>query len=185
VRPRPSSRRGTPAAVGVVLGVLLAAGCAEREPQPSAAEQVPQLTTVLGRVDSALSERRFAAARQQLKTLKAEVVASRDAGDLDPADAQRILDAIARLMSMLPTTTPSESASSASPSSAESSRPAAPRSTRPARPKSTTPTPGVSPSPTPSPTPTSQSPTSTPSPTPTDSATRDAGASSSPSPAAG
>jgi hypothetical protein len=182
------SRRGAARSCAAVLVaiVLLAAGCTADEPRPSAAEQVPQLTAVLERVDSALAEHRFAAARQQLKNLKAEVVEARDAGALGDADARRILDAVSRLLSMLPAAEPSESPDVESPSAAESSRPSAPKSSRPVRPKTTAPTPDVVPSPTPPPaTSDSPSPSITSDPTPTDSATRDGAPTASPSPTGG
>jgi hypothetical protein len=165
---------------GVVGAMTMAlAGCGASEPPPSAADQVPHLEVVLDKIDAALASHRFTAARQYLKTLKADVLTARDAGDLRETDATRVLDAISRLMATLPTATPTSSTTPRpeSPSTTSSPRATRSRSPRPTQQASTptpTPTPSVSSSASTSATPTSTPETSTPGPT------REASPSSSP-----
>ena len=63
--------RGRLVAATMLALCVLATGCGTTEVEPSAADQVPGLEEVLQRVDTALATHRFAAARQQLKALKA------------------------------------------------------------------------------------------------------------------
>lgn len=175
---------------GRMVGVLMAlltfalAGCADAQRTLTAADQVPQLTVLLHRVDSALAAHRFAAAREDLRRLKAAVLKARDDGDLTDADATRVLEAIARLTAMLPepspTSTPSETPLTRdTPTTTATSRSPHPKPS--AHPQvitpSATPTPTPSASATPSPTP-SATPTS--SPTPTAGQTREASPTASP-----
>jgi hypothetical protein len=145
---------------------LLASGCGSTARAPSAADQVPALEVALQRVDTALAAHRFAAARERLRALKAAVISAREAGDLQAVDAQRVLDAVARLMATLPEEArPTESSSPTTSATAKPSGPASKRPeqspTRDSTPQST-PVPSSTPTPTSSPTP---SPTATPSPT--------------------
>ena len=154
----------------MVVGAAMAlAGCGSSEPPPSAADQVPRLTTVLHRIDAALASHRFTAARQYLKSLKTQVLTARDAGDLRETDATRVLDAISRLMATLPAATPTTSTTPRpqSPSTTSSPRPSHSKSPRPTPQTSSTPTPTPTPTITsdPSATPTSTPETSTPGPT--------------------
>jgi hypothetical protein len=153
------------AAVLVALA-LVAGGCGGAQQRAeSASDQVPALTSALERVDEALAEHRFAAARRQLRAMKAVVLEAREAGTLREVDAQRVLDAVARLLAMLPQSTASEGPDTSPPSPTESTRSSEPRPSRPAESQSPTPAPS-DPGPTASPsgTPTS-SPTGEPSPT--------------------
>lgn len=152
-------RRRTTAWIAAVT--LLAGGCGSASQAPSAAEQVPHLDAVLSRVDAALAAHRYAAARQDLRTLKSAVLKARDAGQLRGADAARVLDATARLLAQIPegSSTPTVSPGTTAPSTTTSPRPTASASSSPARPKSTAAKPSASPTATPSP-------VSTPSPTP-------------------
>ena len=168
-------RRRVAAAVATAAMV---AGCAANDQAPSAAEQVPHLSVVLDRVDAALAEHHFAAARRYLRALKTDVVEARDAGDLSEADATRVLGAVARLLGLLPATTPSPSATP------ELESPSPTRSARPSSSKKPTPKHEASsstPTPTPSSAPTSPSATTTPtSATPTGAPTREGSAIPSP-----
>lgn len=169
--------------VGVVAVLALTVGgCASREPAPSAADRVPQLSVVLNRVDAALATHRFAAAREQLKKLKADVVQARDSGELPEADAERVLEAASRLLGMLPaapasTPTPTHQLTTAT---ATPSRPSGTKSSTPT--VKPTPTTVATPTPsTPTPTPSATS-TFTPTPTPTAVPTREASSTPSPTP---
>ena len=152
------------AAIALVV-TLFTGGCGSGEQPPSAAEQVPQLSVVLERVDDALEAHRFQAARQQLRALKARVIDAREAGELDDADAARVLEAIARLLALLPDPepTPSKTPEAETPL-AEPEPPTA--SHRPERRKSTEPAPTRTPTPSVSPK-TIPTPTRTPTPKPT------------------
>jgi hypothetical protein len=157
-----------------VVASLTVAGCGSADQAPSAADQVPRLEVVLQHIDSALAAHHFGLALQQLHALKADVVRARDAGDLRPDDAARVLDAASRLVKLVPDetttappSTPSPTATSHSPEPSTSGGP----KTR--HPSSPSPTPSFSPSPTPSSTSPTPSPTSSPDPTPTGGATRD------------
>src|SRR4051794_5831093 len=88
--------------VTAAMLILLTAGCGAGARALSAAEQVPRLGVALERVDGALAAHKFSEARLRLRELKADVVDARDTGQLNDADAQRALDAIAKLMKMLP-----------------------------------------------------------------------------------
>ena len=92
------------AATGGTLLVLLV-GCGSDSP-PSTA--VPTLSTRLDEVDAALVDGRDAAARDALGALGEETVAALEDGDLDQAQAERILDAVQVLLEALPSPTPAE-----------------------------------------------------------------------------
>jgi hypothetical protein len=143
-----------------------AVGCGGGDQAPSAAEQVPRLGVVLDQVDADLVAHRYAAARDDLRALRAAVVKARDGGRLGDADAARVLDAAARLMTQLPEpgTAPTRSPGTTSSATASPS-PTRSASSHPAKPKSTAPKPSASPttaqpstSPTPSTAPSATSP---------------------------
>ena len=166
----------------VAIVCLAVTGCAGTDRTLTAADQVPQLTVLLHRVDAALAAHRFAAAREDLRRLKAETVRARDASDLSDADAARVLQAIERLAAMLPapSATPSSTPTRlTAPTSAAPTRSSHPKPS--AHAQTSTPTPTPSPTSGPSSTP-SPSPSSTPSssPTPTAGQTREASPTASP-----
>ena len=83
------------------LGVLLLlSGCGGDTPTP--AEAVPELADTLSSLDDALADRRYAKARRVLNTLVQTTVDAREAGELAPEQADRVLSAAARLLSALP-----------------------------------------------------------------------------------
>lgn len=164
----------------VVAASFALAGCAAAQRTLTAAEQAPQLTVLLHRVDAALATHRFVAARADLRRLRVAVVKARDAGDLGDADATRVLQAIGRLEGMLPAATPSPATTTSTMLGTPTSAPSrSPRSKPSAHaPVSTpTPTPTSAPSSTPSP---SASSTPTASATPTVGQTREASPTASP-----
>jgi outer membrane biosynthesis protein TonB len=87
--------------VVTVVAVLVLAGCGG-DSASTPAEAVPELGQTLGEVDDALADRRFRQARRHLHALVATTVEARDAGALEAAEADRILAAVARLLSELP-----------------------------------------------------------------------------------
>lgn len=89
------------AALGLVLALVVTSGCGSAE--QSALDQVPALSARLDRIDAAVADRRFGAARDRIDDLVSATVQARDAGDLDTAAADRILAAAAQLLSALPT----------------------------------------------------------------------------------
>lgn len=155
---------GRRAVVVAAIGALLLGGCGTGARQtPSAAEQVPRLGVLLDRVDGDLVAHRYAAARQDLRAMKAEVTRARAAGDLRETDAGLVLAAVDHLLSGLPSTS-TTSGPTAGPTTS-TTRPSPSASSKPARPR-TSATPGSSPTASPSPTqgPTTAAPSS-PSPT--------------------
>ena len=90
-------RKAVPASLGVLL---LLSGCGSDTTTP--AEAVPELADTLSSVDGALADHRFAAARRSLNTLVQTTVDAREAGELEPEQADRVLSAAARLLSALP-----------------------------------------------------------------------------------
>ena len=92
------SRRSARLGAGVAVLVLLA-GCGGSS-APS--DAVPALGTSLERVDDAIVEGRYDDARSELDELVANTTAARDDGDLEGAEADRILAAAAQVMSALP-----------------------------------------------------------------------------------
>lgn len=87
-------------AAAAVLTLLLAAGCAGSEPPP--AQAVPELHGALSKVDQAIVGHRPGQARRQLRQLIKTTVAARDAGRLDPTQADAVLAAAASLLNALP-----------------------------------------------------------------------------------
>jgi hypothetical protein len=158
-------RRGL--AVLLTALALLVSGCGSQAGSPSAADQVPALGTALQRIDAALASHHFAAARQRLRALKTAVISARKAGDLRAADAQRVLDAAARLLATLP-------ADDAQPT--ETSSPTGSATTGPSRPASKHPAASQTPDPTPTAV-TSSAPSSSPTPTPSPAPSPTAGSS--------
>lgn len=92
----------------LLAGALLAttAGCGT-ELGPVPAESVPTLAVTLESVDTLIAEGRWARARAQLRSLIADANTAREAGQLSPAEADRIVAAATRLLGVLPTPTPS------------------------------------------------------------------------------
>lgn len=90
------------AATGGTLLVLLA-GCGSDSPPSSA---VPSLSTRLDEVDAAIVDGRDAAARDALGALGEDTMAALEDGDLERAQAERILDAVQVLLEALPSPTP-------------------------------------------------------------------------------
>lgn len=84
------------------LVLSLVAGCGGEEPQPSAADQVPALSTQLERIDTALAAKRYERARDLLEQLTRTTIEARESGDLDGATADRVLAAASRLLAALP-----------------------------------------------------------------------------------
>jgi hypothetical protein len=85
--------------LGVALAALLLAGCG----RPAApGDEVPGLSAGLARVDDAIVAGRYDQARNRLEQLVGLTTDARSAGDLEREDADRILAAVATLMSSLP-----------------------------------------------------------------------------------
>jgi hypothetical protein len=85
---------------GLVAGVLaVVAGCGGA---PAPGEAVPGLRSQLSRVDSALVDRQYGAARTALNALVRETVDAREAGRITADQADQILAAAARLAADLP-----------------------------------------------------------------------------------
>jgi hypothetical protein len=95
-----------PLVAGAVL--VTTAGCGA-EPEPVPADSVPTLAVTLESVDSLIAEGRWARARAQLRSLIADANAAREAGELSPEEADRIVAAATRLLGVLPTPTPTAS----------------------------------------------------------------------------
>lgn len=82
---------------------LLLVGCGDAEPTPqAAAEVVPALGDRLERVDRLVVDRRWAAARTELRAIIAAADDARTAGDLDVAAADRVVASAQRLLAALP-----------------------------------------------------------------------------------
>jgi serine-type D-Ala-D-Ala carboxypeptidase (penicillin-binding protein 5/6) len=93
--------------LGLTAGVLaLMAGCGESS-APS--DDVPALGESLGRVDDAIVEGRYDDARSELDELVATTTSAQEDGDLEGAEADRILAAAAQVMSALPAEEPEPS----------------------------------------------------------------------------
>ena len=86
------------------LAAVLALGACGATPPPG--EAVPALRTRLERVDATLAEGHYADARQALDALTRETVTARDRQAISAEQAQRILAAIARLVTDLPAPAP-------------------------------------------------------------------------------
>jgi hypothetical protein len=84
----------------VLAGVLAApGGCGQATPP---GETVPGLRTHLERIDRALAEQRYGAARSSLEVLVRTTIEARATGRLSPEQADRILAAATRLTADLP-----------------------------------------------------------------------------------
>ena len=90
-------RRSATAACAVLM---LLSGCGGDPPTP--ADAVPELAETLSSIDDALADHRYAKARGSLKQLVQTTVDAREAGELEPDQADRVLSAAARLLSALP-----------------------------------------------------------------------------------
>lgn len=88
----------------MLTAVLSAATACGSNADPSQA--VPGLTADLSRLDRAISVHQRDAARAALDTLVDDTSSARDAGDLNPEQADRILAAAARLRTKLPDLAP-------------------------------------------------------------------------------
>ena len=94
-------RRGAQLASVLALLLALATGCGS---ETAPVEAVPQLDQMLTAVDDAVAEQRYGAARNRIHALVKEVKEARQDGDLDAAQADRVLAAAAELLSALPGT---------------------------------------------------------------------------------
>jgi hypothetical protein len=84
----------------VLAGVLAASGgCGQATPP---GKTVPGLRTHLERIDRALAEQRYGAARSSLEALVRTTIEARATGRLSPEQADRILAAATRLTADLP-----------------------------------------------------------------------------------
>ena len=90
---------------GLGLSLLLVAGCGGTN---AAAEAVPELDSILGRVDRAIAGKQFEQARRELDRLVQTTLAAREAGDLNSAQAEPILAAVISLTAKLPRTQPAD-----------------------------------------------------------------------------
>jgi hypothetical protein len=88
--------------VAAALLAVTVSSCGESTPE----QDVPQLASLLDRVDSALTDSDFSQARAALRSLVRVTSDARDAGDLDDAEAADILAAAGTLLSRLPEPTP-------------------------------------------------------------------------------
>jgi hypothetical protein len=84
--------------------VLLLGGCGDPEPTP--AEAVPALGAQLATIDGLIADSQWRRARAALRALVAATEEARAAGDLDPAEADRVIAAVTRMLSALPTPPP-------------------------------------------------------------------------------
>lgn len=91
---------------GICAGLaLLAAGCTS---STSPAEDVPELRTRLAAVDRAIADHRLGLARTEIARLVQVTIAAREAGTLEPDEAETVLAAAAGLASYLPDRTNDE-----------------------------------------------------------------------------
>lgn len=95
-----SGVRSALAGVLVAATIGLAAGCAES--RSSAADDVPALTGLLAKVDTAIVDGRYVVARRQLDALVDATVASLKSGELEESQADEILAAAAQVRALLP-----------------------------------------------------------------------------------
>jgi len=86
-------------AVLVCTGVLLLGGCGGAS---TPAEEVPALADTLTAIDEALAEQRYLLARRHLRQLIDTAEAARSSGELEDAQADRVLAAAAHLLAALP-----------------------------------------------------------------------------------
>lgn len=100
-------------ALVVAPTLLVLGGCGGTPESP--ADAVPELTTTLERVDDALAAGRTEAARRQLEALTSATIEARDVGDLEEAEADRILAAATRLLALLPKPEPEPEPATPSP----------------------------------------------------------------------
>ncbi len=85
------------------MALLVLTGCGSEDPPSSA---VPALSTRLDDIDTAIVDGRYAVARDELAALGEDTAAAVEDGDLDQAQAERILDAVEALTEALPTSAP-------------------------------------------------------------------------------
>lgn len=101
---RPWRRHGIHLA-GLGLSLLLATGCGGAG---APAETVPELDSILGRVDRALAAKQFDQARTELDRLVQVTIAAHEAGDLDSAQTEPILAAVTSLTARFPRLQPTD-----------------------------------------------------------------------------
>lgn len=95
-----SRRTGRRGAAALLTCALLLTGCGGDPSTP--AESVPELGEKLSDIDDAVVAERYGQAQRHLDELVKVTVAARDAGDLEDAQADRVLAAAARLLAALP-----------------------------------------------------------------------------------
>lgn len=96
-------RRTTRLAAAGTVALLVLTGCGSEDPASSA---VPALSTRLDEIDSAIVDGRYAVARDELAALGEDTAAAVEDGDLDQAQAERIIDAVQALTEALPASAP-------------------------------------------------------------------------------
>lgn len=98
-----------------LAAVLLLGGCGEQEPTPATA--VPALVTQLKSIDGLIADSHWGQARVALRALIARTEEARTAGDLEQAQADRVIASATRMLAALPAPSPSVTPSpSATPS---------------------------------------------------------------------
>lgn len=115
--------------VALVLGSLVALTTAACGEEAAPADRVPELATLLDRVDEAVAAGDDGAARRSVKELVATTEDARDRGDLDDAEAEAILTAADRVLDGLstePAEEPTEEPTPAEEPTAEESQPPPP-----------------------------------------------------------
>ena len=115
--------RRAPRGLGLVLAALVLAGCGA---STSPGDEVPALSVGLARVDDAIVDGRYDQARNRIERLVGLTTDARDGGDLEEAEADRILAAAAELMSALPAEEPAEEPAEPVPSATATPTPEAP-----------------------------------------------------------
>jgi hypothetical protein len=96
-------RRAGLLATGVLV---LVTGCVAGSSAP--ADEVPALADTLASVDQAIADHSYQRARAHLEDLVDTTADAREAGDLEPEQADAVLAAAARLLSALPEPSPAE-----------------------------------------------------------------------------
>jgi hypothetical protein len=93
-------------ATSLLACVLLLLGTGACGSSSAPGEDVPRLSMLLERVDSALADENYRGARAALRSLIRVTTEARDAGDLEDAEAADILAAAGTLIVRLPEPTP-------------------------------------------------------------------------------
>jgi hypothetical protein len=103
VAPRPDRRRparALAALLGTVLLTVLLAGCGGEPSTPG--EKVPELAETLDDLDTALADEQYDEARVYLAQMRRTTLSAREDGELDRAEARRVLDAVQALLAKVP-----------------------------------------------------------------------------------